>query len=383
MAAERDPIQALPLLQSFASALNISAIYPPEHPNVMESVTRVVAAHQACLRERDGADVTFLVIGQELLVDERPLRAHDQQVRPFVRAMNRQSIERMTLGAGLDAEECRELVGGLASGWGVQASRHVVLGHVEVQEGGAASPDTADHEKAGGARAGGGLSESDVDQAEDLFLRFQGDRRGSIEQLDKVLWHFVEGLEQTSRTLLLLAPQHASDQRLFSHSLNVSLLALAQARALGIGGQTLHDIGLGALLHDIGKLSLPRALLERSERLSDREWEIFKHHPELGAAQLCGVPSAPPLAILVAYEHHLRWDGKPSYPVPAAPRAPNLASQLTAIADTYDTMIASRGILGGVRGAAAMKVWQERSGSYLDPLLVANFVLLVSDLEVP
>ena len=69
--------------------------------------------------------------------------------------------------------------------------------------------------------------------------------------------------------------------------------------------------------------------------------------------------------------------------MPAAPRAPNLASQLTAIADTYDTMIASRGILGGVRGAAAMKVWQERSGSYLDPLLVANFVLLVSDLEVP
>ena len=120
-------------------------------------------------------------------------------------------------------------------------------------------PDTADHEKAGGARAGGGLSESNVDQAEDLFLRFQGDRRGSIEQLDKVLWHFVEGLEQTSRTLLLLAPQHASDQRLGAHSLNVSLLALAQARALGIGGQTLHDIGLGALLHDIGKLSLPRA----------------------------------------------------------------------------------------------------------------------------
>jgi putative nucleotidyltransferase with HDIG domain len=379
----RDPVQALTMLQALASALNIRAIYPAEHPRVQESVTRLVSALAACLREREATEITLLILDQELLVDERPLRAHAGQLRTLVRGLNRLGVERLTLAAGLAADEGRELVGYLAGGAAIPTTPHVVLGRVVVQETAVASAD------AGGLGAGGGtsntaeISEGDVDRAERQFLRFPTDGQGSIEQLDQVLWHFVEGLEHTSRTLLLLAPQTTSDQRLFAHSLNVSLLTLAQARAVGIAGQTLHDIGLAALLHDIGKLSLPQSLFEQTEPLNEREWEIVRQHPELGAAQLCGISTAPPIAALVAYEHHLRWDGEPSFPRPTVPRKPNLASQLTAIADTYDTMVASRGIVGGPRGEIAMKVWRERAGSYLDPFLVGNFVTLMRGIEAP
>ena len=163
--------------------------------------------------------------------------------------------------------------------------------------------------------------------------------------------------------------------------MNVSMLVLAQARSLGISGQNLQAIGMAAMLHDIGKLSLPKALLDREGDLSDVEWEIVKMHTVLGAAQLCSLPEATPLAVLVAYEHHLRWDGKPSYPVPSVPRRPNLASQLTAIADTYDVMVDSRGFSGGVHGEAATRVWRERSETFLDPFLVGNFVLMVAGAE--
>ena len=226
-----------------------------------------------------------------------------------------------------------------------------------------------------------GISEEDVDRAEDGFLGIRKDREGSVERLDQILWRLVEGMEQTSRSLLLLAPMRTYDQELFVHSINVSLLTIAQGRALGLAGQALHDLGLAAMLHDIGKMSLPPSLWAKRDQYSDREWEVVKQHPELGAARLCGLKGAPPLAVLVAYEHHMRWDGKPSYPVPARPRIPNLASQLTSIANTYDTMIASRGLSIGVHSAPALDIWQRYSDTLLDPFLVGNFVMMMSEAE--
>ncbi len=372
----KDPAQALPVIHSLSSAVNIRAIYPLNHPRVAEAIDRMVEVVRTCLRERAASEVTFLIIDRELLVDNRPTRAHMTNLASLVRNLTNLGIERLTFDAGTDAEECQLLINGLSGAGELDSSEHVLLGRIKIEDG-----DDDGEEEALPALSSTALSESDVDVVEDCFLRFPSDSQGSVEQLDRVLWRFVENMDKTSRSLLLLSPMKAADQRLFVHSINVSLLTLAQARGLGIEGQALHDIGLAAMLHDIGKLSLPRELFEKSERYTAHEWEIVKRHPELGAAQLCGLPGAPPLTVLVAYEHHLRWDGMPSFPTTAMPRLPSLASQLTAIADAYDVMIAGRGLAGGVGGKAALGVWEERAGTYLDPFLVGNFLLTLSDVE--
>jgi putative nucleotidyltransferase with HDIG domain len=195
-----------------------------------------------------------------------------------------------------------------------------------------------------------------------------------------MLWRLVEGLDQTSRRLLLLGPMKSLSQQLFVHSVNVALLTLAQARALGIQGQALHDIGLAALFHDIGKLDLPPELLDKREGLlTEEEEEIMRLHPELGAAKLSALPEVPHLAVLVAYEHHLRWDGERNFPVPSTPRIPNLASQLTAIADAYDRASADGGLSGRAEDEATLGIWEALSGTYLDPFLVGSFVMMVSE----
>jgi HD-GYP domain-containing protein (c-di-GMP phosphodiesterase class II) len=292
--------------------------------------------------------------------------------------MNRLGIERLTLAAGLQREECQGLVDGLAGRGAIVSTAHAVCGRVQLAENGEESGR-------GPATLGGAgslpLAEADLDRAQEAFLRFDADQEASVERLDETIWRLVESFDETSRALLLLAPMHLADERLFVHSLNVALLTLTQARALGIGGQMLHDIGLAALLHDIGKLSLPRELRERNRVLTDEEWRQVMLHPELGAAQLCTMAAVPSLAVLVAYEHHLRWDGRPSYPRPSRPRLPNLASQLTAIADTYDVMVASGEAAGTVYSRPATKIWQQRAGTFLDPFLVGNFALMVAEAE--
>lgn len=379
MKVKDDPTQALPILRALSTSVNFRALYPQNHPKVVEGVDAMVDSLADCLRQRGQDSITFLVIENELLVDHRPIRAGHLYLTPLIRTMSRLGVDRLTLAAGLDQEEGHRLIEGLASIGQPESSPHVIFGRIQLA-GGLGPPGDDDGDDRSGHEVSQ-FSEKDIDRAQESFIRYREDRSGSIGQLDRMLWHFVEGMDHSSRSLLLLEPMKSLDQRLFIHAINVSMLVLAQARSLGITGQSLHTIGLAAMLHDIGKLSLPAALLDRDEELSDVEWEILKMHTVLGAAQLCGLPEAPPLAVLVAYEHHLRWDGKPSYPVPATPRRPNLISQLTAIADTYDVMVESRGFTGGVHGDAATTVWKERTETYLDPFLVGNFVLMVAGAE--
>src|SRR6185503_6848765 len=122
-------------------------------------------------------------------------------------------------------------------------------------------------------------------------------------------WSLMDALQRATREILPLAPLKTHDDYTFVHSVNVSLLTLAQARSFGIEGARLHAIGLAAFLHDIGKLK-------------GDEWRIMMGHAQEGATHLCGIEGSHPLAILVAYEHHMRYDGQPNYPVPRIGRRP-------------------------------------------------------------
>ena len=86
---------------------------------------------------------------------------------------------------------------------------------------------------------------------------------------------------------------------------------------------------------------------------------------------------AQPLSIVVAFEHHLRFDGRPSYPLLRQPRTPTLASQLTAIADVYDAASTTRPYSQAQSRAAAIALLRRRAGTWHDPLLVANMAHVV------
>jgi response regulator RpfG family c-di-GMP phosphodiesterase len=154
------------------------------------------------------------------------------------------------------------------------------------------------------------------------------------------------------------------------------MLVLTHARALGFRGELLKDIGLGALLHDIGKLSLPGELLRKPERLTAAEWAEVRRHPELGCAHICELDPTTTVPALVAYEHHLRYDGEPNYPRLRSRRQPILASALTSVADTFDAVQTVRPYAQSGTREEAFRALRTRAGTYLDPLLVASFCAL-------
>jgi putative nucleotidyltransferase with HDIG domain len=130
------------------------------------------------------------------------------------------------------------------------------------------------------------------------------------------------------------------DNYTFTHMVNVSILAMAQARALGLEGSRLREFGLSALMHDIGKVRTPLEVLQKTDRLTDDEFTIMKRHVVDGAEILRRTPEMPIMAPSVAFEHHLRIDGS-GYPDVTRPSL-NLATMLTSIADVYDAMRSQR-----------------------------------------
>jgi len=133
----------------------------------------------------------------------------------------------------------------------------------------------------------------------------------------------VEAFKREGEALLVMAALREKDEYTFTHNANVCILTMAQAMSLGIRGQLVNDIGMAAMLHDIGKMFVPDEILTKPGKLTDEEFAIMKRHPVKGARYLLETPGVPRLAAIVAYEHHMRDDlsGYPPAPQGWAPES--------------------------------------------------------------
>lgn len=356
------------LAAQISSAVTLCSLYPTNHPRLLFGVDEVLSAHKRVLDARGGDGVTFLLIGNDLVLGDDVIRTMTLPVREFVAVLRRHNIERLTLAAGIDRDEAQRFITSLHAG-DPQSSPHVIIGRATVTIDDDATKRDGPTE----------LSTQQLEVVREAWAKFRVERNLPIDQLEELVWSFIDSLGKTTRSMLPLANLREHDEYTFIHSINVSLLVLAQARSFGIWGPTLHSFGMAGLLHDIGKLTIPVTILNKSGMLDDDEWELMKTHAAAGAWSLTAIGNSPPLSVIVAFEHHLRHDGRDNYPVLRARRMPHLASKMTAIADAFDAVSAARPHQKPLGRAAALEVLRKRSSTFYDPLLVENFVKLFGD----
>jgi HD-GYP domain-containing protein (c-di-GMP phosphodiesterase class II) len=368
------------LIAQIAGALTTHSLYPATHPAVAGTLAQLRDAVVAACDERRQDSLTFIRLDDEIVVDGRPLRTGALYLQPFIRALRRSDVARLTLARDLGLEEGRTLVEALATGRPPASTPHVVVGQVEIH-GPAGTPAEA-RETKGGAASGSGsghpLTDAHVEIARDLFARVRREAVVSLDPVEELVWGLADAVARSTQAVLPTVPLKSHDEYTFVHSVNVSLLVLAQARGFGFDGPLLHSMGVAALLHDVGKLRVPLDVLNKAGKLSGDEWQIMASHAELGAWELGALANSAPLSILVAYEHHLRYDGEPNYPAVRVARTPTLASQLTAIADVYDAICTVRPYRRALSQAAALDVLRSRAGTFHDPYLVGQFCQLVT-----
>ena len=134
------------------------------------------------------------------------------------------------------------------------------------------------------------------------------------------------------------------DEYTFTHSVNVCIFSVALGKKLGFSKVQLYDLGMTALLHDVGKARVPPEILNKAGGLDEREWKLIQQHPWQGALTLFGMRSyeeIPYHAILVAHEHHMKID-LTGYPKTVRPRKLGIFSRIVSVADAFDAATTRR-----------------------------------------
>ncbi|MBT8194508.1 MAG: HD-GYP domain-containing protein [Acidimicrobiia bacterium] len=195
------------------------------------------------------------------------------------------------------------------------------------------------------------------------------------------VWTVEQLLEQVllqPGSSLLLSTLKTHDEYTFYHSINTCLLALTVGQAIGLTNEQLIELGVGSLLHDLGKIRVPIEVIQYPGRLDDAMWAEIRRHPHEGAqAILAGSGRGQEVAALVALEHHARYD-LTGYPAVARRERLHLYSRITAICDVYDALTTRRAYKRAMPPASALKiVIQGAAEGQLDPDLVQVFVSIL------
>lgn len=179
-------------------------------------------------------------------------------------------------------------------------------------------------------------------------------------------------LREERNALGLLVPVKEIDQYTVVHSMNTSILAMGLAEMLGFGGADVKAIGEAALLHDVGKGQIPADIIQKPGRLTPEEWEVVKTHPAEGARILVNSGPETELAAIVAYEHHIKYDGS-GYPDVHYQRKLHPATRLVQVCDVYDALRTRRPFREPWPIARIASHLNEESGKGLYPDAVLAF----------
>jgi putative nucleotidyltransferase with HDIG domain len=364
------------LVRRLAAAIRGASLYSPDHPLLQRGVDTLAGLCGSLTRTADTLVIGF--IGDEVVVNAGRLPKSAAGLLGFARDMREREIEKITIQRGVTREELRTFIldlsdrraaAPLATRLQQKGVTRIAIGRLSIER-----ADDDNHRP--GLDAARKVYGNAVETAEQLWQTAKsGDKpdpkaaRTIIDSLAKMV-----GGDRTS--LLALTAIKKYDNYTFTHMVNVSVLAMAQARSLNMDGALLREFGFAALMHDIGKVKTPQEVLNKPDRLSKEEFEVMQRHVVDGAHILRRTPEMPALAPIVAFEHHLRQDLS-GYPANIGHRTLNLCTQVVSIADVYDALRSTRVYREGLPSDRIKAIMAKKDDPAFNPRLLRRFINLI------
>jgi len=371
-------------LFSLTRTLATMSLYGESHPRRQGAVEQSFERLTALLGENPRPQFSFLV--DEVVYGKRAMR--ELQDWEWSRRLAEAGVQRLEIESGVTLEEYvgfLEQAGDLLTG---AASRSTSV-----------RPELRTHIRYGAVGLQGEVQAAEQKPLETATLAYALD-----EEADAVRWIHQEIGEAGTLALLeaeavvrsLAVAMHGSnrvvipllrlkefDQYTTTHSINVGVLAMALAEALGFGARDVHAFGTAGLLHDIGKVRVPRDILVKPGKLSVEERAVLDKHPVDGARIILESDEKLGVASAVAYEHHIMIDGG-GYPVMRYPRECHFASRLVHVCDVFDALCTDRPYRAAWEIDRALAYIGERAGSEFDPAIARGFEAMMRrfDLQV-
>jgi putative nucleotidyltransferase with HDIG domain len=370
--AEHDSFDEL--VRRLAAAVRGASLYTPEHPLVRRGIETLTSLAAAALHRTDPIVIGF--IGDEVVVNGQRLLRSASMLIGFVRDLREREIEKITIAGGVQRDELRAFVmeladrrakAPLAARLEQKGVRRITIGRLTLE------PDT---DEGTGIAAARQVYGSAVETAETLWMAAKAGDKPDPNAARRIIDSLAKLVSQDRTSLMALTALKRYDNYTFTHMVNVSVLAMAQARALNLDGPMLREFGFAALMHDIGKVNTPLEVLNKPDRLTKDEFDQMKQHVVDGAHILRRTPEMPALAPVVAFEHHLRQDLS-GYPENIGHRDLNLCTQIVSIADVYDALRSNRVYREGLPSERIRAIMTQKDSPAFNTRLLRRFINLM------
>jgi HD-GYP domain-containing protein (c-di-GMP phosphodiesterase class II) len=355
------------LVSALATARKAGQLYPAAHPSYAEAAEALVEAADGALDQ--GAFALTLYQGR-LYGGSEPLADDTPPAVSLTEALESRGIESLTFEPGFamgDAEALTWMLNLRPDPTLDPAGELAGRGAARVHVAAVARSAIGDRERRDRRR--------EADRA--LYHRMLGQLRSvsrqvaardtpDVREATSMVGVVLARLLEDEAAVLGLATIRAQGERELFHAVNVMIYALALGRQLGLPEGELTELGVAAMLHDIGKAQFDESTPEGAEaaRLG---------HPAAGAAVLAGLPEGEREPLLVAYEHHMGADGS-GWPERAADYRPHPFSRIVAVGDRYDNMVKPKPGLEGLQPERAVARLMAEGGGPLDPMFVRLFI---------
>jgi HD-GYP domain-containing protein (c-di-GMP phosphodiesterase class II) len=340
-------------LISFSTALRSLKLYPLENEQPQKALSDLVTAG-AALHELDPV-LEVRVAGDIIFLNGTRLRIDLDNYASFnhvLKLLGELGVGRLQVDEGMDRQEWATFVALLIEVAAHHPDPNEIfdlrdrLGNRGVTH---VSLDPPTDEERDLSDAGGDVAvakrtyERTVAVTREAVESIRMGRGAGLKKLKRAVQGVVDQVLNNEVSLVGLTTLRDYDEYTFTHSVNVCIFAVALGRRLELSKRQLYDLGMAALLHDIGKSRVPVEVLKRGG-LSEAEWGSLRAHPWQGVLALFamrGQGDLPYRSMIAAYEHHMKVDMS-GYPRPTRPRTPSLFSKIVAVTDGYDAATSRR-----------------------------------------
>lgn len=203
----------------------------------------------------------------------------------------------------------------------------------------------------------------------------------NAEKLLKVFKALISEIRGAKNVINLLTNVQVHDNYIFAHSTNVTIYTLAMAVKLGFDDKKLSEIGIGGMLHDIGKTMVPLEILNKQTKLTDQEFDLIKKHTEYGFESLRNQSSISLLSAHCAFQHHEKMDGS-GYPRKLKGDEIHPYAKIMAVADVFDALTAHRAYRKAMLPHEAMEIIYAGANTHFEADLINTFQKSVASYPV-
>ena len=354
-------------ISALMSAISNCSLYSKDHASVDEFTRKSLKILEKLLKESDKFEI--MLIEDDLIINKTSFKEIGLQVDNLKKRMKRKGLSQIEFLPKVTFEEMRQFISEiLETDKKMPVFPHIKTGVLDIQLEEAKTEDNFESDDISNF-----LSQQ-TEIVKEIYKDIASTQQTNVPRLNQVMGNFLSAFRKKANVLKLLSHAKSREEYSYIHATNVSVLSIFQMKTLGVKESLfLRDIGIAGLLHDIGKLFISGETLGKRGVLEEKEWAVIKLHPLHGARFLSSIRGLAPLVTIVAFEHHLKYDGQ-GYPQLNVFKNQHICSQVVSISDCFDALRSTRPYRKGLEIKEILAIMQKDTSRAFNPFLLENFI---------